>query len=102
MRRNPVLEELGTYVIADLQALAREMRAAGERVIDFSIGDPREPTPAVIPGALKAAVPRVSQSPTVAGLVDLREAFAGYIHRRFGVKVDPDTLFDEGPDRTSG
>ncbi len=90
MRRNPVLEELGTYVIADLQALAREMRAAGERVIDFSIGDPREPTPAFIPEALKAAVPQVSQYPTVAGLADLRKAFTGYLDRRFGVTVEPD------------
>jgi len=91
MHKNPVLDELGADVIADLQALAREMRAAGERVIDFSIGDPREPTPAFIPEALRAAVPEVSQYPTVAGLAVLREAFAGYIHRRFGATVDPET-----------
>ena len=86
-----MLDELGAYVIADLQALARSMREAGERVIDFSIGDPREPTPGFIPAALKAAVPEVSQYPTVAGIADLREAFAGYLQRRFGVETDPDT-----------
>jgi succinyldiaminopimelate transaminase len=86
-----VLDELGAYVIADLQALARSMREAGERVIDFSIGDPREPTPPFIPEALKAAIPEVSQYPTVAGIAALREAFAGYLLRRFGVEVDPDT-----------
>jgi len=91
MRRNPVLDELGTYVIADLQALARSMREAGERVIDFSIGDPREPTPSFIPEAMKAAVPEVSQYPTVAGIAGLRGAFTGYLGRRFGVQVDPET-----------
>jgi succinyldiaminopimelate transaminase len=91
MRRNPVLDELGAYVIADLQALAREMREAGERVIDFSIGDPREPTPGFIPAALRDAVPEVSQYPTVAGLAALRSSFAGYLERRFDVEVDPHT-----------
>jgi len=91
MRRNPVLDELGTYVIADLQALARSMREAGERVIDFSIGDPREPTPSFIPEAMKAAVPEASQYPTVAGIAGLRGAFTGYLGRRFGVQVDPET-----------
>jgi succinyldiaminopimelate transaminase len=33
----------------------------------------------------------VSQYPTVAGLRVLREAVAGYVGRRFGVDVDPDT-----------
>ncbi|MBU1493161.1 MAG: aminotransferase class I/II-fold pyridoxal phosphate-dependent enzyme [Actinobacteria bacterium] len=91
MRRNPILDELGSYVIADLQSLARDMREAGERVIDFSIGDPREPTPPFIPAAMKAAVPEVSQYPTVAGIAVLRNAFAGYLRRRFGVEVDPAT-----------
>jgi len=91
MRRNPVLDELGAYVIGDLQALARKMQESGQRVIDFSIGDPREPTPEFIREALRAAVPRVSQYPTVAGLADLRRSFAGYLQRRFGVEVDPDT-----------
>jgi len=67
------------------------MREAGERVIDFSIGDPREPTPPFIPEALKAAVPEISQYPTVAGITELRESFAGYLERRFGVRVDPAT-----------
>jgi succinyldiaminopimelate transaminase len=67
------------------------MREAGRTVIDFSIGDPREPTPPFIPAALKAAVPEVSQYPTTAGIGELRQAIADYLHRRFGVTVDPAT-----------
>lgn len=67
------------------------MREAGSTVIDFSIGDPREPTPPFIPEALRAAVPTVSQYPTTAGLGELRAAISQYLDRRFGVAVDPDT-----------
>jgi len=91
MRTNPVLDALGAYPIAELQDTARRMRDAGERLIDFSIGDPREPTPAFIREAAAAAIPEVSQYPTVSGLAPLRDAIAGYVHRRFGVEVDPAT-----------
>ncbi len=89
MRVNPTLEALGAYPIAAIQERARSMRAAGEPLIDFSIGDPREPTPEFIRTALAAAVPEVSQYPTTRGLDEVREAFAGYLQRRFGVGVDP-------------
>ena len=91
MRTNPVLDALGEYPIAEIQNIARKMRDAGEPLIDFSLGDPREPTPEFIRQALRDAVPEVSQYPTVAGLAVLRDAVAGYVKRRFGVEVDPAT-----------
>jgi succinyldiaminopimelate transaminase len=91
MRLNPVLAELGAYPIALVQERAHAMRAEGRTVIDFSIGDPREPTPAFIPEALRQAVPAVSQYPLTAGTAELREAIAAYVQRRFGVTVDPAT-----------
>ena len=91
VKRNPVLDELGFYPISALQQKARDMRTRGEFVVDFSIGDPREPTPPFIPAALKAAVPAVSQYPTVPGLPELRRAVAAYVKRRFGLEVDPNT-----------
>ncbi len=66
------------------------MRAEGRPLIDFSVGDPREPTPGFIPEALKGSVPAVSQYPTTSGLPELRRAVADYVQRRFGVRVDPD------------
>ncbi|MDQ3500154.1 MAG: aminotransferase class I/II-fold pyridoxal phosphate-dependent enzyme, partial [Actinomycetota bacterium] len=91
MKVNPVLLALAPNQIGLLQELARRRRAAGERVLDFSIGDPLEPTPPFIPEALRRAVPSVSQYPTTPGLPELREAVAGYVKRRFGVEVDPET-----------
>jgi len=86
---NPVLSELGIYPIATIQQRALERAEAGLPLIDFSIGDPREPTPAFIADALRAAVPDVSQYPTAEGTTAVREAIAAYVQRRFGVTVDP-------------
>ncbi|MDH5616835.1 MAG: aminotransferase class I/II-fold pyridoxal phosphate-dependent enzyme, partial [Acidimicrobiia bacterium] len=91
MRTNPVLTQLGAYPIAALQERARAMRAAGEPLLDFSIGDPREPTPAFVPEELRRSIPAVSQYPTTSGLPELRSSIASYVRRRFGVEVDPDT-----------
>ena len=91
MRLNPVFAELGDYPIAQIQMRARDRRDAGLPVIDFSIGDPREPTPTFIVEALRESVPPISQYPTSAGLLELREAVAGYVDRRFDVEVDPAT-----------
>jgi succinyldiaminopimelate transaminase len=91
MHLNPVFARLGDYPIARIQMRARDRRDAGLPVIDFSIGDPREPTPPFITEALRSSVPEVSQYPTAAGLLELREAIAGYVGRRFGVAVDPAT-----------
>lgn len=91
MRLNPILEQLGSYPIAVVHERARAMRESGKKVIDFSIGDPREPTPAFIPETLRASVPEVSQYPTTAGLAELRRAITGYLARRFRVDIDPQT-----------
>lgn len=91
MRVNPVLQGLGSYPIAAIQERARRLRGEGRHLVDFSIGDPREPTPGFIRQALIEAVPEISQYPTTRGLPELRRAVAGYVGRRFGVEVDPDS-----------
>lgn len=87
---NPVLSRLGGYPLAAYQDLKLELAADGRPLHDFSIGDPIEPTPRFIRDALVAGIPEVSQYPTAAGLGALREAIAGWVQRRFGVRVDPD------------
>ncbi len=84
------IRNLKTYPMVLLQRRKEELLARGLEVFDFGTGDPREPTPAFIREALKEAVPEVSQYPSVAGELGLREAFAGFFERRFGVRLDPD------------
>ena len=91
MELNPILEQLGSYPIALVHQRARARVEAGLPTYDFSIGDPREPTPGMIPAALRDAVPEVSQYPLTAGIAELRQAIAAYLGRRFGVTIDPET-----------
>lgn len=88
---NPVLDQLGGYPLARLQDLAVELRASGETVHDFSIGDPDEPTPVVVRDALVEAITPSSRYPTAAGQPALRDAIIGWLQRRHGVVgLDPD------------
>lgn len=91
MRQNPVLEALEEYAIVRIENEKAKLKAAGKTVFDFGTGDPIEPTPAFIREALVAGVPEISQYPSVKGIPELRKAAAGYMKRRFGVELDPET-----------
>ena len=88
---HPLLTGTREYPFTRLDRMRGELVPEGTRVINFSIGDPRERTPAFIRETLREAVPEVSSYPTVAGLPELRAACAGWAERRFGVRLDPDT-----------
>ena len=87
---HPLLEGGGAYPFVALEARAKQLLPDGVAPIRFSMGDPREATPAFIRDALRAAVPEVSSYPTVGGMPELRQACAGWLGRRFGVSVDPE------------
>lgn len=87
---NPVLGQIQKNLMVALDERKAELRAAGKRLFDFGLGDPKEPTPAFLREALRAAVPEVSQYPSAMGTPALRRAAAGYLQRRFGVTVDPE------------
>lgn len=91
MRTNPALDRVGAHPIAAIQQKVRDLRAAGQPVVDFSIGDPLEPTWPVVPETVRQAVPAISQYPTTAGTPQLRAAIAGYARRRLGIELDPAT-----------
>lgn len=87
---NPRLSQLGGNPLAAIQDLKVRLAADGP-LHDFSVGDPTEPTPGFIRQALIDGVDAVSQYPTVSGRPELRAAVAGWVRRRFGVEVDPET-----------
>ncbi|MFT5582940.1 MAG: LL-diaminopimelate aminotransferase [Cognaticolwellia sp.] len=91
MRINPVLDQLSTYPTVALDKKKAAVRARGVELFDFGTGDPIEPTPAFITQAIHNAIPLISQYPTVAGSLELRQAIAGYSQRRFGCELDPET-----------
>ncbi len=88
---NPALEEAGSYPLARLDDRRRELERKGVHLFDFGTGDPKETTDPKIRQALIAGVPEVSQYPSTPGKRDLREAFCGWMARRHGVTLDPET-----------
>ena len=91
MRLNPILGQLPTYPTVALDRVRDRMLAEGREVYDFGTGDPIEPTPDFVREALRGAIPDNCRYPTVLGQRGVREAFAGWAARRFGVTLDPDT-----------
>ena len=93
MQPSSRLNRLPPYLFAELERKVAEKRAAGVDVISLGIGDPDTPTPDVVVEALAAAGrdPGTHRYPSNRGRPELREAFARFYERRFGVALDPDS-----------
>jgi succinyldiaminopimelate transaminase len=86
---SPVLESLAAYPFTRLNEAIADAEARGIDVIDFGMGDPREPTPEFVRRALVESVPERSGYPLASGLPEHRAAIAAWASRRFGVELDP-------------
>jgi len=86
------LSRLPPYLFVEINQRIAELRARGEDVISFAIGDPDLPTPSrIIEDMCRAAHdPANHRYPETAGLPELRQAIAEWYGRRFGVTLDPD------------
>jgi succinyldiaminopimelate transaminase len=87
---SPTLLAQATYPFVRLNEAAAARRAQGLEVIDFGMGDPREPTDPLILEALRDGVRERMGYPAAPGLPELRDAIAAWAARRFGVELDPD------------
>jgi LL-diaminopimelate aminotransferase len=88
---NPILAEQGAYPLLRLDERRQELEGKGLDLFDFGTGDPREPTDEKIRRALIAGVPEISRYPSTSGKHGLREAFCGWMERRHGVTLDPES-----------
>ena len=88
---SPGIRDVEPYPFEELDRRRAAATAAGRELIDFGVGDPREVTDPRIRAALVDAVGPISSYPRAAGLPELRAAIAGWVGRRFGVELDPDT-----------
>ncbi len=93
MKTSARLDRLPPYLFAELERKIREKKAAGVDVISLGIGDPDMPTPSLVVDELSSAArePATHQYPSNRGRDELREAFARFYDRRFGVTLDPET-----------
>jgi N-succinyldiaminopimelate aminotransferase len=89
---NSFLERLQPYPFERLKQLfATVTPASAYPPISLGIGEPRHATPQLILDALARSTGELAIYPPTAGSPALREACAGWIHRRYGLNLDPAT-----------
>src|SRR5262245_36810957 len=87
---NPLLASLQPYPFERLKQLFASVTpnpAYGP--ISLGIGEPRHATPQLILDALAGATAELATYPPTVGTPALRQACAGWVERRYGVKLDP-------------
>jgi LL-diaminopimelate aminotransferase len=87
------LAALPPYVFAELDRLRTDARQRGLALIDLGIGSPDKPTPQPIVEAMQRATadPGTHGYPPFRGVKSFLESASSFMHRRFGVSVDPAT-----------
>ena len=91
---NPLLETLQAYPFERLRTLLAGVTPADkEELIDFSIGEPRHPAPAIVSEAIIEHLHGLAEYPKVLGDLRLRQAIADWATRRFALPagfLDPE------------
>ena len=87
------IKRLPPYVFNVTGELKLAARRRGEDVIDFSMGNPDQPTPRHIVEKLVEAVqrPDTHRYSVSKGIVRLRRAICNWYKSRYGVELDPDS-----------
>ncbi|MEY3914177.1 MAG: hypothetical protein RL509_2221 [Pseudomonadota bacterium] len=89
---NPLLSRLQPYPFERLRQLFAGITPSPQhKAISLGIGEPRHATPPFILEALTRAFPALASYPLTAGSPELRRACVGWLHRRYGVTLDPAT-----------
>ncbi len=93
MKTADCLNHMAPYLFAQIDKKRDALREQGIDVISLGIGDPDMPTPDFIVDAMAEAIrkPANHQYPDYAGSLAYREACSRFMHKRFGVDVDPKT-----------
>ena len=87
---NPLLGKLQPYPFERLRKLfAGVTPNPAYRPISLGIGEPKHPTPPFIEQALLSNLAGLSVYPATAGEPALKQACAGWLHRRYGLALDP-------------
>ena len=74
-----------------LTPAAERARRHPDGIVDLSVGTPVDPTPKIVRDALASAADAPGY-PMTAGTPALREAAAGWLARRFGAVVEPESV----------
>jgi aspartate aminotransferase len=93
LRLSAAMSRLGTESAFEVLARAEALRRQGKDVINLGIGQPDFKTPPhIVEAAAKALRDGHHGYTPAAGIPQLRESVAAYIHRQHGVEVSPDRI----------
>ncbi|MET0014488.1 MAG: pyridoxal phosphate-dependent aminotransferase [Sedimenticola sp.] len=83
------LEQIRPFYVMELLARARQLEAEGRSIIHMEVGEPDFPTPHPVVEAGRQALSdgRTHYTPAM-GIMELREAIAGFYKRRFDCDID--------------
>jgi N-succinyldiaminopimelate aminotransferase len=85
---NPRLQSLQPYPFEKLRSLFEGVKPnPGLAHISLGIGEPRHPTPELIKRALSENLAKLAAYPPTAGGDELRQAIAGWLVRRYGLRA---------------
>ena len=88
---NPLLQRLQPYPFERLKQLFSTVSPSAKYPpISLGIGEPRHATPQLVLDALAASTEALSSYPATAGLPALRQSCANWVHRRYGLALNPD------------
>ncbi len=87
------VKNIGSYAFADVNNEVKKLKKLDISVIDFGVGDPKEPTPAIIRNYCKRAIDKRMSSgyPSYSGTLEYRETIAKWTKQRFNVELDSET-----------
>jgi LL-diaminopimelate aminotransferase len=93
VRPSDRLAAIGGYAFDEVNRRVDALKAAGISPIDFGVGDPTVPTPAIARERVKTAVDERATAgyPAYEGDRGFRDAIAAWTKRRYGVTLDPAT-----------
>ena len=85
------VKELGSYAFADVDNEVAKLKAVGITPIDFGVGDPKDPTPAIIRNYTKRALDKRKSAgyPSYVGSQEFRDEVAAWTKKRFNIELDP-------------
>ncbi len=93
VRGSERLAALPPYILAKVDELKSRLRAAGQDIYDFGLGNPDGPSPAAAIDRLitEARRPGNQRYMPSKGLPETRQAICDWYQRRYAQKFDPDT-----------
>lgn len=87
------LDQIAPFFVMQLLGRARELEAAGKKLVHMEIGEPDFPTPdPIIQAGQQALANRLTHYTPSAGLPELREAIANYYQQRFSLSINPQRI----------